>query len=150
MHFKKITFDLKSKKIIDLMIFNQIDIKRFFILNNEIDFNFDEFFTIFIEIKNVKRCRKKFRIIECKRTIIKINAQKIEIMLNSKTKINLINNIFVKQFKLMIFHVFNCQTMKVNNHLLKIYNVYFVQFEIKNENDVNCLFNDNFLKINLV
>ena len=132
------------------MIFNQIDIKRFFILNNEIDFNFDEFFTIFIEIKNVKRCRKKFRIIECKRTIIKINAQKFDIILNSKAKINLINNIFVKQFKLMFFHVFNCQIINVNDNSLKIYDVYFIQFEIKNENEINRFFNNNFLKTNFV
>ena len=78
------------------MIFNQIDTRKNFISNNEVDFNFDEFSTISIEIKNVKRRRRKFRMIECKRTIIKINAQEIEIMLNSKTKINLINNIFVK------------------------------------------------------
>ena len=78
------------------MIFNQIDTKKNSISDNEVDSNFDEFSTIFIEIKNVKRRRKKFRMIECKRTIIKINIQKIKNMLNSKTKKNLINNIFVK------------------------------------------------------
>ena len=132
------------------MIFNQIDTKKNSISNNEVDFNFNEFSTIFIEIKNVKHRRKKFRMIKCKRTIIKINAQKIEIMLNSKTKINLINNIFVNLFKLMFFHVFNCQAMNVKNHSLKIYDVYFIQFEIKNENDVSRFFNNNFLKTNLV
>ena len=30
--------------------------------------------------------------------------------------------------------------MSVNNYLLKIYDVYFIQFEIKNENDVNRFF----------
>ena len=138
----------RIKKIIDLIIFNQINTKKNLILNNEIDLNFDKFFAIFIEIKNVKYCRKKFRIIKYKQTIIKINTQKIEIILNSKTKINLINNIFVKQFKLILFYVFNCQIINVNNYLLKIYNVYFVQFKIKNENDINRFFNDNFLKIN--
>ena len=131
------------------MIFNQIDTKENFISNNEVDSNFHEFSTISIEFKNVKRRRKKFRIIECKRTIIKINAQEIEIMLNSKAKVNLINNILAKQLKLMLFHVFNCQTINVNNHLLKIYDVYFVQFEIKDENDVSRFFNDNFLETNL-
>ena len=50
----------------------------------------------------------------------------------------------------MFFHVFNCQAMNVKNHSLKIYDVYFIQFEIKNENDVSRFFNNNFLKTNLV
>ena len=66
------------KKIIDLMIFNQIDTTKNFILNDEIDFNFDESFTIDIEIKNVKRRRKKFRMIKCKKTMIKINKKSNE------------------------------------------------------------------------
>ena len=69
---------LEIKKIIDLMIFNQIDTTKNFILNDEIDFNFDESFTIDIEIKNVKRRRKKLRITKCKKTIIKINKKSNE------------------------------------------------------------------------
>ena len=138
------------------MIFNQADTTKNSILSDEIDFNFDESFTIDIEIKNVKRRRKKFRMIKCKKTMIKINKKsneknklKFETIMNSKTKINLINNIFVKQFELESFNVSSCETMIIDNHFLKIYDVYFVQFEMQNENDVNRFFNDNFLKTNL-
>ena len=131
------------------MIFNQADTKENSISDNEVDSNFNEFSTTFIELKSVKRRRRKLRITECKRTIVKIDAQEIEIMLNSEAKINLINNILVKQLKLVLFHVSNCQAIDVNNHFLKIYDVYFVQFEVKNENDVSRFFNDSFLETDL-
>ena len=147
---------LEIKKIIDLMIFNQADTVKNSILNDEIDFNFDESFTIDIEIKNVKRRRRKFRMIKCKKTMIKINKKsdeksklKFETVMNSETKINLINNILVKQLELKSFNVSSCETMTIDNHFLKIYNVYFVQFEVQNENDVSRFFNDNFLETNL-
>ena len=147
---------LEIKKIIDLMIFNQIDTTKNFILNDEIDFSFDESFTIDIEIKSVKRRRKKFRMTKCKKTMIKINKKsdeksklEFETIMNSEAEISLINNIFVKQFELKSFNVFSCETVTIDNHFLKIYDVYFVQFEVQNENDVNRFFNDSFLETNL-
>ena len=147
---------LEIKKIIDLMIFNQVDTTKNSILNDEIDFNFDESFTIDIEIKNVKRRRRKFRMIKCKKTMIKINKKsneknklKFETIMNSKAKISLINNILAKQFELKSFNVSNCETMTIDNHFFKIYDVYFVQFEMQNENDMNRFFNDSFLETNL-
>ena len=148
---------LEIKKIIDLMIFNQTDTMKNFILSDETDSSLDESFTIDIEIKSVKRRRRKFRMIKCKKTMIKINKKsneknklKFETIMNSKTKINLINNIFVKQFELESFNMSNCETMTIDNHFFKIYDVYFVQFEMQNENDVNRFFNDNFIKTNLI
>ena len=148
---------LEIKKIIDLMIFNQADTVKNSILNDEIDFNFDESFTIDIEIKNVKRRRKKLRMTKCKKTMIKINKKsneknklKFETIMNSKTKINLINNIFAKQFELESFNVSSCEAVIIDNHFFKIYDVYFVQFEMQNENDVNRFFNDSFIETNLI
>ena len=76
--------------------------------------------------------------------------QIVPTIMNSKAKINLINNIFAKQFELKLFNVFNCETMIIDNHFFKIYDVYFVQFEMQNENDVNRFFNDSFIKTNLI
>ena len=138
------------------MIFNQVDTKKNSISNECIDFNHDDFFTIDIEIKNVKRRRRKFRMTKCKKTIIKINKEfdekeklKFEIVMNFETEINLINYIFVKQFELIFFNVSNCEIVIINNHFLENYEIYFVQFEIQDENDVNRFFNDNFLETNL-
>ena len=58
-----------------MIIFNQIDTKKNSISNECIDFNHDDFFTIDIEIKNVKRRRRKFRMIKCKKTMIKMNKK---------------------------------------------------------------------------
>ena len=138
------------------MIFNQIDTKKNSISNDRIDLSSNEFTTIIIEIKNVKRRRRKLRMTKCKRTTIKINKKfdkksklKFEIVMNSKTKINLINKILVKQFELESFNVSNCEAMIIENHFIKNYEIYFVQFEIQDENDVNRFFNDSFLKTNL-
>ena len=148
---------LKIKKIIDLMIFNQTDTMKNSILSDEIDFNFDESFTIDIEIKSVKRRRRKFRMTKCKKTMIKINKKsdeksklEFETIMNSKAEISLINNIFVKQLELESFNVFSCEAMTIDNHFFKIYDVYFVQFEMQNENDVSRFFNDSFIETNLI
>ena len=138
------------------MIFNQVDTKKNSISNEHIDFDHDEFSAIDIEIKNVKRRRRKLRMTKCKKTMIKMNKKfdeknklKFEIVMNFETKINLINHIFVKQFELKFFNVSNCEIVTIKNHSFKNYEIYFVQFEIQNENDVNRFFNDNFLKIDL-
>ena len=138
------------------MIFNQIDTKKNSILNDRIDSNSNEFITIIIEIKSVKRRRKKLRMTKCKRTTIKIDKKfekksklKFEIVMNSKTKINLISKTLVKQLELESFNVSSCEAVIIENHLIKNYEVYFVQFEIQDENDVNRFFNDNFLETNL-
>ena len=138
------------------MTFNQTDTKKNSISNEQNDFSQNEFFTIDIEIKNVKRRRKKLRMIKCKKITIRINKKfdeknklKFETVMNSKAKINLINNIFVKQFELISFNVSSCEAIIIKNHSFKNYEIYFVQFEIQNENDVNRFFNDNFLETNL-
>ena len=138
------------------MTFNQIDTKKDSISNEQNDFNQNEFFTIDIEIKSVKRRRRKFRMTKCKKITIKIdkkfdekNKLKFEIVMNSRTKINLINNTFAKQLELISFNVSSCEAIVIKNHSLKNYEIYFVQFEIQNENDVSRFFNDSFLETNL-
>ena len=138
------------------MIFNQTDTKKNSISNEQSDFSQNEFFTIDIEIKNAKRRRKKLRMTKCKKITIKINKKldeksklKFETVMNSRAKINLINNTLVKQLELISFNVPSCETIVIKNHPLKNYEVYFVQFEIQNENDVNRFFNDNFLETDL-
>ena len=138
------------------MIFNQTDTKRNSISNDRIDSNSNEFITIIIEIKSVKRRRRKLRMTKCKRTTIKINKKfekksklKFEVVMNSETKINLINKTLAKQFELKSFNVSNYEAVIIENHSIKNYEVYFVQFEIQDENDVNRFFNDSFLETNL-
>ena len=138
------------------MIFNQIDTKKNSISNDRIHSNSNEFITIIIEIKSVKRRRRKFRMTKCKRTTIKINKKfeeknklKFEVVMNSKAKINLINKTFAKQFELKSFNVSSCEAVIIKNHFIKNYEIYFVQFEIQDENDVNRFFNDSFLETNL-
>ena len=118
--------------------------------------NSNEFNTFIIEIKNAKRRHRKFRMIKCKKTKIKINKTfdeksklKFEIVMNSKTEINLINHKFAKRLELKSFNVSSCETVIIKNHSFKNYEIYFVQFEIQNENDVSRFFNDNFLKTDL-
>ena len=136
----------KSKKLDDLTSFNQIDIVKNFLTSNSND---DEFFsTSFNDIIN-KRRRKKFRTIKCDKIKIKINDNEIFAIMNSETKINLINNVFVKKFKLVLFDVSFCEIMTFGNNQLKIYEIYFVRLEISNENDVNRFFNENFLEVDL-
>ena len=138
------------------MIFHQVDTKKNSILDDEIDFNFDASFTIDIEIKSVKRRRKKLRMTNCKKTMIKINKRsneknklEFETIMNSEAEINLISNALAKQFELKSFNVSSCETMTIDNHSIKNYNVYFVQLKVQNENDVNRFFNDSFLETNL-
>ena len=87
--------------------------------------------------------------IKCNKHTIKINDIEIFAIVNSKTKINLINNVFFKKFKLISFNVFTCEIIIVNNFRIKSYDVYFVRLEISNENDINRFFNENFLKVDL-
>ena len=123
-----------NKKLNDLIIFNQIDITKNLLTNNHND---DEFFsTNFNNVIN-KRRRKKFRMIKCDKIKIKINDIEIFAIINSKTKINLINNVFVKKFKLILFDVSFCEITTFDNNQFKIYEIYFVSLEISNENDVN-------------
>ena len=125
---------------------NQIDIMKNLLTSNSND---DEFFsTNFSDIINKLR-RKKFRTIKCDKIKIKINDNEILAIMNSETEINLINNVFVKKFKLILFDVFFCEIMIFDNNQLKIYEIYFVRLEISNENDVNRFFNENFLKVDL-
>ena len=137
------------------MIFNQADTRENSILSDETDSSLDESFTIDIEIKSVKRRRRKLRMTKCKRTTIKIDREsnekdklEFEAVMNSEAEINLINNVFAKQLKLESFNVSSCEAVTIDNHSFKIYDVYFVQFEVQDENDVNRFFNDSFLETN--
>ena len=129
-----------------MITFNQIDITKNFLTSNNND---DEFFSTNFNNVISKRRRKKLRMIKCDKIKIKINDIEIFAIINSKTKINLINNVFVKKFKLILFDVFFCEIMIFDNNQLKIYEIYFVRLEISNENDVNRFFNENFLEIDL-
>ena len=129
-----------------MTIFDQIDIMKNILTNNN---NENEFSSTIFNIKNVKRRQRKLRMIKCNKHTIKINDIEIFAIVDSKTKINLINNVFVKKFKLILFNVFTCEIMIVSNFRIKSYDVYFVQLKISNENDINRFFNENFLKIDL-
>ena len=138
------------------MIFNQVDTKKNSISDDRIDSNSNEFTTIIIEIKSVKRRRRKLRMTRCKRTTIKIdkrfdekNKLKFEVVMNSKAEISLISKTFAKQLELESFNVSSCEAVIIENHSIKNYEVYFVQFEIQDENDVSRFFNDSFLETNL-
>ena len=117
-----------------------------FLTNNNND---DEFLSTNFNNIIIRRRRKKFRTIKCDKIKIKINDNEIFAIMNSKAKINLINNVLVKKFKLILFDVSFCEIMILNNNQFKIYDVYFVRLKISNENDVNRFFNESFLKIDL-
>ena len=113
------------------------------------DNNNDEFFaTNFID-NNSKRNSKKLHMIKIKKTIIKINNVKTLIVFDSKAKINLINNVFVKKFKLISINVSSCEIMILSHNQFKFYEIYFVRFEIKNVKNNSRIFNENFLKVDL-
>ena len=139
-----------------MIIFNQVDTKKNSITNDRIDLNSNEFNTLIIEIKSAKRRFRKLRMIKCKKTKIKVdrtfdekNKLKFEVVMNSKTKINLINQKLVKRLELKSFNVSSCETVIIENNSFKNYEIYFVQFEVQNENDVSRFFNDSFLETNL-
>ena len=113
------------------------------------DNNNDEFFATNFINNNNKRSSKKFHMIKIKKIIIKINNVEILIVFNSKAKINLISNVFVKKFKLISINVSSCETMILNHNQLKFYDIYFVRFKIKNVKNNNRFFNENFLKVDL-
>ena len=111
--------------------------------------NNDEFFATNFINNNNKRNRRKFVIIKIKKIIMKINNVDIHAIFDSKTKINLISNAFVKIFKLISINVSSCEIMTLNHNQFKFYEVYFVQFEIKDIKSNSRFFNENFLKIDL-
>ena len=129
-----------------MTIFDQIDEIKKLTSNN---FNFDEFSMIDFINSNFIRNFKRFKMFKYNKINLKIKNIEIYTILNFETKINLINNIFIKNFKLISFNVFNCDAIILNNNKFKFYNVYFVQLKISNENDTNRFFNKNFLKIDL-
>ena len=129
-----------------MIIFDQTDIMKNTLTNNN---NENEFSSTISNIKNFDERRRKLRMIKCNKHTIKINDIEIFAIVDSKTKINLINNVFVKKFKLISFNVFTCEIMIVNNFRIKSYDVYFVRLKISNENDINRFFNESFLKVDL-
>ena len=139
-----------------MIISNQADTKKNSITDDRIDSSSNEFNTLIIEIKNAKRRFRKLRTIKCKKTKIKINKAfdeknklKFEVVMNSRAEISLIDQKLAKRLELKSFNVSSCETVIIKNNSLKNYEVYFVQFEIQNENDVNRFFNDSFLDTNL-
>ena len=141
----------KDEKLNDLTFFSQVDTKKNFLIHNNND---DEFFTTnFIDI-NIKQRSKKLAVTKCNKIEISIkNSTKknVEIyaFLDSEAEISLINNIFVKKFKLVSFDVSNCEIMIIEHNRIKFYDVYFVQIEISNANEINRFFNESFLEIDL-
>ena len=80
-----------------------------FLTNNN---NSHEFFVTNFVNNNINNCSKKFRIIKYNNIKIKIKNSinknvKLYAILNLKTKINLINIVFIKKFKLISFNIFN-------------------------------------------
>ena len=74
---------------------------------------------------------------------------KIYAFLDSKAEISLISNILAKKFKLVSFDVSSCEIMIIKHNRIKFYDVYFVQIEISNANEVSRFFNESFLKVDL-
>ena len=70
-------------------------------------------------------------------------------ILNTKTKINLINHVYAKKFNVRRFEIFNCDAITIDNHRLKIYDFYFLQLEILNINNTSRFFEKSFLVIDL-
>ena len=85
-----------------------------------------------------------------KQKVNRKKKRKFETIINSKAKINLISNALAKQFKLISIDVLNnCNASAIESkRSLKNYEIYFVTFEIQNENEINRFFNDNFIKTN--
>ena len=104
-----------------------------------------------------KRRRKKFRKLVIRKCVkIKINIQsenqtwnESRAIFDTETKINLISHVYAKKFNFRRFETLNCDAITIDNHRLKIYDVYFVQFEISNINDTNRFFEKSFLIVNL-
>ena len=112
--------------------------------------NENEFSSTIFSIKNVKRRQRKLHMIKCSKHKIKINDIEIFAIIDSKAKVNLINNVLVKKLKLISFNISSCEIMIVSNLRIKFYDVYFVRLEISNENDINRFFNESFLEVDLL
>ncbi|KAG6986622.1 structure-specific endonuclease subunit SLX1 [Physcia stellaris] len=126
------------------------------ILSDETDSSLDESSTTDTETKSAKRRRRKLRMAKCKKTMVKVNKRpgekdklKFEAVMDPGTEISLISNTLAKQLGLEPSNVPNCEAMTIDNHPLKTYDVYFVQFEVQDENDVNRFFNDSFIETDL-
>ena len=138
------------------MIFNQADTKKDSISDEHIDSDHDEFSATDIETKSAKRRRRKLRMAKCKKTMIKMNKGfgekdklEFEVVMNSEAEISLISHTLAKQLELKLFNVPNCEAVTIENHPFKSYEIYFVQFEVQDENDVSRFFNDSFLGTDL-
>ena len=138
------------------MIFVQIENKKNFTSNFDVDTSFFSNMNKNHANKAKKR-RKKFKKLVIRKCVkIKINIQsenqiwnESQAIFDTKTKINLINHVYAKKFNLRRFEVLDCDAITIDNHRLKIYDVYFVQFEISNVKSTNRFFEESFLVVNL-
>jgi len=138
------------------MIFARVDNKKNSISNFEFD---TSFFSNMIKnhVNKTRKKRKKFRELMIRNCVkIKINIQsenqiwnKSRAIFDTKTKINLISQVYAKKLNFRRFEILDCDAITIDNHRLKIYDVYFVQFEISNINNTNRFFEKSFLIVDL-
>ena len=135
---------------------NQADTKKDPITDDRIDSSSNESSTPTIETKSAKRRLKKLRTAKCKRTKVKVDRApgeksklKFEAVMDSGAEISLINQKLAKRLELEPSNVPSCEAVTIENNPLKNYEIYFVQFEVQNENDVSRFFNDSFLGTDL-
>ena len=134
-----------------MTFFSQADTKKNSLTHSSSD---DEFFTTNFTDINIKQRSKKLAVTKCNKIEITIKNStkedvKIYAFLDSEAEISLINNILVKKFKLISFDVFSCEIMIIEHNRIKFYDVYFVQIEISNANEVSRFFNESFLEVDL-
>ena len=137
------------------MIFVQIASKRKSISN----FDFDTTFSNMNKnhANKEKKRRKKFKEFVIRKCVkIKINIQEenqiwneSKTIFDTKTKINLINQVYAKKLNLRRFEILSCDAITIDRHRLKTYDVYFVQLEVSNVNDTSRFFEESFLVVNL-
>ena len=105
-----------------------------------------------------KKRRKKFKKFVIRKCVkIKINIQKenqiwneSKAIFDTETEISLINHVYAKKFNFRRFKILNCNAITIDKHRLKIYDIYFVQFEISNVKSTNrFFFEKSFLIMNL-
>ena len=85
-------------------------------------------------VNKTKKRRKKFKEFVIRKCVkIKNNIQsenqiwnESRAIFDTKTKINLTNHVYAKKFNFRRFEILNCDAITIDNHRLKIYDVYFV------------------------
>ena len=138
------------------MTSNQAGTKEDPISDDRIDSSSDESTTTIIETKSAKRRRRKLRMARCKKTTVKVDKGpgekgklEFEAVMDPGAEVSLISKALAKQLGLEPSNVPSCEAVAIGNHPIKNYGVYFVQFEVQDENGVSRFFNDSFLGTDL-